>query len=139
MSTPFPATWPVAESMTNISRAPGNIARTLSPDPVRCRPRNENGSPHRAATTASTCGSRCRSTLGRRHFSQNAEDAVQRNVHPAGTISQFVRDFIDRLFEREERQHHPGLRLARRIGRTAAHRLAVGGAETIHRPYPPGV
>src|SRR5215471_10605449 len=124
--------------MTDISRVPGNIARTHIPAGARCMPRNENGSPHRAATTASTFGSRCRSTLGRLHLGQNAEDAVQRNVYPARTIGQFIRYLVDCLFEREECQHRPCLRLAHRISRASAHRFAISGAKTVHRPYPPG-
>src|SRR5246127_5542337 len=135
--TPLAAISPVSEAMTDISCVPGSIARTQIPSAVLCIPRNENGSPWVAETIASTSGSRGRSTLGSLHFGQDAKDAVQRNVDPAGTVRQFVRNFVNSLFQYEERQHVSRLYFARGIGCATAHRLTVSGAEPVHRPLPP--
>src|SRR5690242_7492362 len=101
------------------------MALTLTPPAVLCMPRKENGSPWRASTIARISGSVCRRTLNLRGLGQNAENAPQWDVEPARPVCQFVRDLVNGLLEGEEGQHCAGHALARRIGRAAAHRLAI--------------
>src|SRR5271165_981372 len=134
---PLAATSPVADSTTAISCVAGSMARTQTPVRVRCIPRKENGSPWRASTIARISGSVCRRTLSLPGPRQNAENALQRYVYPAGPISQLVRNLVESFFEREEGQHRARQALARRIGRAAAHRLAIGGAKPVYGPLLP--
>src|ERR671930_1808779 len=137
--TALAATVPVAESSTDTVCAFGSIARTHIPCGSRCMPRKENGSPCSARITASICGSGRLSTLGPFHPCQDTQHTSQRNVDPAGPVCQLVRHFVDSLFEGEEGQHPARLALVRRVGRATAHRLAIGGEESVHRPLPPCV
>src|SRR6202030_977503 len=105
------------------SCAPGSIVRTDIPSDVLCIPRNENGSLWRASTTAAICGSGRSSTLSPLHPRQDAEDAFQRNIDPAGPVRQLVGDFVDRLLECKERHNPAPLALARRVGVATTHRL----------------
>src|SRR6266542_6435620 len=106
-------------------------------------PRKANGSPCRPATMASTSG------LGREgmlvpgdflsgHLLDYAQDPVERDRHPGWPVGQLVGNLVDGLFEGKEIDQRLGLQLARRIGRAAAHLLAVGGAEAVDRALPPG-
>src|SRR5215469_13098236 len=101
--------------MTPISCAAGSIARMTMPVAVRCIPRNENGSLCRPSRIAAASGSIRRSTLSLPGLGQNAEDALKRDVDPAGTVRQFVGDFVNGFLEGKERQHHARLALAGRI------------------------
>src|SRR5260370_14438009 len=135
--TPLAATLPVAESTTAIACAAGSIARTQTPPEVWCMPRKENGSPWRTSMIASTSESGRLSTFTLLNPGQDIEHTLQRNVDPARPIGQFVRGFVDRLFERKEGQHHARVLFAHRVCRATAHRLTISGAKTVDCPMPP--
>src|SRR5580704_19601013 len=137
MRSPCTTIVPLAASTTDIASASGSMARTYTPTEVLCMPRKAKGSLCVPAATASTSGlRRCGIPLPA-HLCQHAQDAGERDRHPFRPVGELVRHLVDGFFEGEEIDQRPRLQLARRIGGTPAHRLAVGCAETIHRALPP--
>src|ERR1700693_1614156 len=126
MRSPCTTIVPLAASTTDIASASGSIARTYRPTEVLCMPRKAKGSLWVPAAMLSTSGlRRCGIPLPA-HPCQHAQDAGERDRHPFRPVGKLVGHLVHGFFKREKIDQCPGLQFARRVGGTAAHRLAIG-------------
>src|SRR5581483_6192377 len=96
-----------SRAIAETAKAPGSIARMISPAGVAWRPSTPNGSPLRPSATACNAGARVRSSSigdlhdGRRDAGGDPREAQKRDADPGRPVGRLVADLVGGLFDKE--------------------------------------